>query len=211
VGRPPESTEVAEIPGLTEDEWAELLERLTHHCVRKFRMRGWWKNGRRFDRAGLGGVSPQDLAQEAIVSIIDGTRSYDPKKHPDLLKHLKSIADSRISHLASAKETKTTHCLLAENPKTREAVPIDPLGDEPDPAEMAANREVVGWAKEAIAVEAEKDPRVLELFECWEAEITKPAEVAEYLGVDVTEIYNVQKRLRRLVEKECARRKEGRP
>jgi hypothetical protein len=57
-----------------------------------------------------------------------------------------------------------------------------------------------GFRAAVIAV-IKDDPLAVSIFECLEADITKPSEMAELLDKEVTEINNAQKRLRNKVDK----------
>ena len=49
------------------------------------------------------------------------------------------------------------------------------------------------------------------MFECLEADITKPSDIAGYLGLSVGEVNNAQKRIRRKVEGAVKPQKKGKP
>ena len=42
----------------------------------------------------------------AIGDVLDGTRAWDPEAHPDLLKFLRSVVDSKVSHLVREVENR---------------------------------------------------------------------------------------------------------
>ena len=83
--------EVTDIASVSEDQWAEYLKRLTLHAGRFFIGYGWRANG---NWAGPGGVTPDDIAAEAILKVLDGTRHYDPTTCPDLLVFLRNVVRS---------------------------------------------------------------------------------------------------------------------
>ena len=85
---------MATIHDLTNDELLKLLKRLTLHADCKLARLRW--------RGVQGGLPPQgiqgaDIATDAITAVIEGTRAWDPKAQPDLLKHLRSVVDSIVS------------------------------------------------------------------------------------------------------------------
>jgi hypothetical protein len=57
---------VGNVPNWSEEQWKETVERLTLHAYRKF-VRLHWR-GMPFSKGGSvpGGVTPQDVAAEAI-------------------------------------------------------------------------------------------------------------------------------------------------
>jgi len=74
--------------------------------------------------------------------------------------------------------------------------------------QVGTSREIVELARAALKADAEKDPIVLQILECLEADITKPAEIAELLDVNVKDIYHAQRRLRRKLDRAFARDRE---
>jgi len=69
-----------------------------------------------------------------------------------------------------------------------------------DPEEALVEKEEREHAKNAVELLREKiqgDEELEEIFLCLEEGYTKPSEIAEQLGVDVKEIYNREKRLKR--------------
>lgn len=202
--------EMADIPALTDDEWSELLERLAYHAARKFQKCGWRRGHRtKCEWAAPGGSSPQDVALEAIVSTISGDRTYNRDRYPDFAEFLRSVVDSMISHMVEkANLQRTGRIPVVRDAESQETVEVDLPGDAPDPSDVVVSREVIELARAAIEADAEKDPLVLQMFECLEADITKPAEIAEFLDVDVKKVYSAQKRLRRKLDRAFARDRE---
>jgi len=206
-------TEVGRIPTLTDEQWAEYVKRLTVYAARKFVRLGWRGRGRNFDRAGPGGVSPEDMASSAITSMIDGTRNYDPSSQPDFMRFLESIVDSQVSHLAKSATARKTRPipLAAGTGEGGDAKEVEFPGRSPDPSEVCLNADLVAKAKAVVVADSGKDPDILKIFECLEAGIYKPSEMVEVLDMDIARINNTQKRLRRKIEQAfMAGDKEGR-
>lgn len=200
--------EVTEIATVTEDQWAEYHKRLTLHAGGLFIAYGWRVNR---NWAGPGGVTPGDIAANAILKVLDGTRRYDPSTGLKLMTFLRNVVRSLVNHLAEAADTQHRRPMPqvrlndAEDPAD-----IEPEGDEPEPLENCIKNEILDKLK-AVAAE-DGDSLVAKILECLDADITKPAEIAEYLNVDVKTINNAQKRLWRKTEKMLGRpKREGRP
>ena len=85
--------EVTAIENVTEDEWAKYHKRLTLHAGRFFIAYGWQANG---NWAGPGGVTPGDIAADAILRVLDGTRRYDPSKGLELITFLRNVVKSLV-------------------------------------------------------------------------------------------------------------------
>lgn len=193
---------MADLPHLTDDQWNELLERLTYYALSKFRKYGWRRgNPQKVEWAGPDGTSPEDLALAAVTSVVEGRRAYDSDTYPDFREFLRSVIDSQISHLAEkARSRRTDRIPIARDGETGELAEVDICGDEPDPADTCMNRELLDSVRGVFAARIEEDPLLVQILQCMEAEITKPAEVAAVLGTDVKSIYNAQKRFQRMID-----------
>lgn len=197
---------MSQVPNLSEEKWAEIHKRLTLYAEDKVFER-WWRGARGSkcargsDSASIpGGLGPADIASEAIVDFINGTRVWNQAKQPDLLKFLKGVVDSKVNHLATS----------VENKKMRNPVPTkDEDGNEQEfdieakerGAEVIHAVELAAEVLEALRAEIGGDPLVEQILDCLEAEITTPSDMAAVLGTSVKDINNAQKRLRTKVEK----------
>jgi hypothetical protein len=199
--------EVTDIASLTEDQWADYQKRLALHAGGFFIAYGWGTYGR---WAGPGGATPGDIAAEAILKVLDGTRHHDPAKCPDLLVFLRHVVRSEVSHLAESAGTQRVRPLTqVQHAGADDPVDMEPEGDEPDPLQNCIKKEIVDKLK-AVAAQ-DQDDLVTGIVECLDAEITKPVEMAEYLGVPVETINSAQKRFWRKAVKVLGQPKqEGR-
>lgn len=186
---------------MNDDELNELVARLTYHADCKLSRLKWRGMSLKSKGAAPGGVGPEDLAAQAIVDVIDGTRAWDPEKDPDLLKYLKGVIDSLVSNLVNRKENKTTRRLDGRDGSLDESEECHLPDSAPCPYDVVADRESMDFFRAAVVAAIKDDPLAVSLFECLEAEMTKPSEIAELLGTDVSEIYNAQKRLKNKVTK----------
>lgn len=193
------------IPALTEDQWRKILNRLTIYAQRKFVRLGWKnKDGYRSPH----GQGPDDIASEAIVRTIENRRVYNAQKCPDFEWFLRRCVDSIICNLIDSHEfekRKAMPCVVTDEGETKE---IEPEGRETDPLQIRIEKEQMGIDKNMLQkVESileknfSEDKIVIGIYECYKAGIYKRSELAEYLEVDVKEIDNAQKRLRRKMDK----------
>ena len=198
------------VPNLTDDQWAELLERLTHRALRKYRKQGWSRGDhRRNEWAAPDGTSPEDVALEAISLVMSGQREYNASTQPDFTKFMRSVVDSLVYHMGKkARRRKTTRIPLRPDVESGEMVEVEFQGSEPDPLDVCLAADLMEQTREMVMAEADDDPLVLRLFECFEAGITKRAEIAEYLEVDVGEVDKAQKRFRRKLDRRFSAEKE---
>jgi hypothetical protein len=187
---------LATIPSLSDEEWGELLERLTLYAAYKM-IRLYWR-GVRGSRGGKtpGGLEPQDLAAEAVLSVIDGTRTWNHDVAPDLLGFLRGVVDSKISHLVESLENRVTR---RANPSGCGSANPGTIETGIDPVEVSADAEYQERFRRLVTKAISGDKLVFKVFECLQAEITKPADMAVVLDVEVQQINNAQKRLRRKV------------
>jgi DNA-directed RNA polymerase specialized sigma24 family protein len=189
---------MTEIPELTNDEWAEYLERLTYYADNKFLAYGWMGNSKKSERIGPRAISPQDLAAEAILSVIQKRRRYNPDH--DLMKFLQSIVDSTINNLSNLAEHKVKKPLVQETyEQVDNLTSVGFPGNEPEPSRICISKELVEKLKASLTSDFNKDKLIRGLFECMEGGITKRREIAQLLGVRVKEVDNARKRLYRRI------------
>jgi DNA-directed RNA polymerase specialized sigma24 family protein len=199
---------VVNIPPWNQDQWTEALERLALHAVWKMSSLYWRGIPMKAGGKAPGGIEPEDLAAEAIVDAIEGRRAWDAVKQPDYLAFLKGVIDSKINHAATKIENSRTRQLAptADGKDPLEAIP-DRAGS--DPETIYADQEAGHRFRQLILAEIKGDDLVEKIFECLEAGIEKPADIAELLGMDVSEIYTAQKRLRTKGEKALKKHRQG--
>ena len=87
-------------------DWNKIIVQLTRYASWHA---SWykWKAGNSGELPG--GLTPEDIALEAIEKVWSRTRAWDPEKYPELLIHLQWIVDSDLNHLFNSKEHLTTN------------------------------------------------------------------------------------------------------
>lgn len=189
---------MTQIPNLTEEQLKECLEHLTHYAVKKFFLYGWGGSNRIGPRA----TSPDDLAAEAIVSLIKGNRNYYSEIHGELMTFLRSAVDSEIWNLSCLVEHKKRRPLPQETNGTSTYLSKRELrSNETDPVQTCINRELIEKLETILAPDFKKDKLIRELFDCWKAGKTTRRDIADELGVKVREIDKARKRLLRRLKK----------
>jgi DNA-directed RNA polymerase specialized sigma24 family protein len=104
-------------------DWGEIGVRLTAYAVRKARNLRW-RTGR--VDALAGGKTPEDLAGEAILKVLDGERAWDPERGA-LLPYLQGVVDSLLSHLAASADNRSQERWTDAHERAEEAPPpFDP-------------------------------------------------------------------------------------
>lgn len=193
------------IKRIEEVDWDKIIFKLTIYTLFKIK-RLTWKYGTLPQ-----GLTPEDIVMGAINKMFEGERKWNPSKYPDLYIYLKSVVRSDVSHLYEAKEYE----IIQPIPETEEGQEIEELLDKADPTsdhaihltssvlnpeealiekENMKNDEVtVDLFFEAIKGDKELEDLAALIMEGY----TKSAEIAEQMGIDVKEVYNLRKRFRR--------------
>ncbi len=183
---------------LAQDQQRQLLDRLTVYAERKYKRLGWFKDGHFRSPSGQG---PEDIAAEAIVRLIQGRRTYDEQKYPDLLVYLKNVVDSIVYHIIKSidfEKRKSKPYTLTEDGKIEE-IEIENGGD--DPSKVLIQKDLVEKINTVLYEKFAQDDIVLGILECMKAGIDKLSDIAEYLDIKTSYINNAQKRLRREFDK----------
>lgn len=170
------------IKELNEKDWVKILRILTAYAAYKMRYKHVPN-----DRL------PQDYAQEAVEKLYFGIRIWNRNKYPELLDFLKRTIDSLINNdtvsLDQSVEKKfidSTDCdLEASN------IPVDILLE----SEEEANNLV-----STIQKEIEGDD-ILELFFMYLESNYKPREFSTEFNVNIRDVYNCIKKLKRITTK----------
>lgn len=144
------------------------------------------------------GKEPEDIVQEAIVDLLDGTRKWNhvktPDLLPDLLTYLKSVVDSKISNLYSTKEYKITQSIQTN----KNSADINNFlnnhqidGVNVNVEDTLIEKETQNLILETVKGDKKLEDLLLLIMEGY----TKPAEIAQHMKIDVKDVYNLKKRL----------------
>jgi len=183
------------LPERTDDQWTEIVERLTHHAACLI-VRHTWR-GLRLAQGGSvpGGVDPADLAANAIIDVIARRRNWNQEAYPDFLDFLRSVVDSQVSHLVECLENRVVRRIPA--PTDEGKTTFDVAAPDPDPADVCVDQEALEQFRDALVKEIGDDTLVAELLSCLESGYTKPEDIATILSVKVKDVNNAKKRLQR--------------
>jgi len=128
------------------------------------------------------GKEPLDFVGDILLKVMEGTRDWN-KAQCSFKEFLFGCLRSEIDNFFTTNKNKHTNNLPE--------IPIV------DPSNVAHQRKHVT----EILIQSGADDDEQTIFEYWMDGITKPAEIAKDLGVEVKEIYKIIKRLeRRLVK-----------
>jgi DNA-directed RNA polymerase specialized sigma24 family protein len=162
--------------------------RLLEFARARARTRGWRLGG----TGGLAeGKAIEDIVQEAIVSLYDGSRTWDPSQQPDVFEYLKSVVNSKLDHLCNSAENRRV--VGGGDADVREAE------DTPETLLIEKQREELRRrAKDLLLDAIAQDPDLSALYDAIdELGQKKTAAIAERLQKPVSEINNLKRRLER--------------
>jgi len=188
------SSEVREL--FERHPWEDAIPRLVKYALDRIRRLKWQgaQGGEPFGRAA------EDFVFIAIQKVLSGERSWDPQRYPDLTIHLMGIIKSEISHFVESQENRCIRTEATLNSNTKEG-PIDNTPSSiPSPREALINAELEKEAEEFLWGFLDflsDDQPLTKMVECIVYGFAKPRDVAEALRVDISEVYNMRKQLRR--------------
>lgn len=189
-------------------DWGETGMKLAAYAAFRFRNLSWRTGS---DVALAKGLMPDDIAAQAIVSVIAGERRWEPERGP-LLPFLKRVVDSLLNHLALSADNRRIERLFQDDtsPYRAEHMAFRDGDDSPWPRRPtdfnnADSSELECDADERIEqlVEAAKGtPELAEVLGAiLEFDEARPRLIALRIGKPVSHVNNCLKRLRRLALK----------
>ena len=200
---------MADFEDVADEEWRVITKRLTIYASCRLARLHWRGLRVKAGQSVVKGNEACDLAADAILSVIDGTRTWNRVAYPDLYEFLKGAVDSKVSALVESAENRKSR-LAPVNPKTGEPATADefPSGSL-TPAQIIEDADWKEKFQSALVKELSTDELCLGMFDCLHAGITDRSEMAEMLEVTVADIYNAQKRMNRKIEAVTKRLEQG--
>lgn len=180
------------LKAIPDKEWGTIYKELTAYAGHRLQKIGFEP------RSEKDNVSGEDFAVQAIEKVFEGTRSWDFRRFPDLLIHLKGVVKSLISsHLKSS--TRSVVRKQSVPDEVEEPVTLKSekhLLDEETPEQVIISNE--NWKQ--IETDFGEDEVGFLIFCEWIDEIP-PRKIAENYDIDVKDVYNALKRGRRILKK----------
>ncbi len=165
--------------GAEEVDWGVVAMRLTVYAYRRLKRIG-------VDDASLA----EDYASEAIRRHFDDTYA-DWNGEDPLLHHLGSVVNGLVSNLRRKRARRPTHHELDE----RRA--MDGPNQDEDPEEQAGRKELAELALEALRERLDGDDVAYGVIEQLLVGEDRPRAIAAALELDVREVYNANRRLKK--------------
>ncbi len=178
---------------LAAQDWKSIYPALVTYALMKIKKLKW----RSTDNKPPSGLEPEDIAKDAIASLYEGRRNWDPSRRPDILKHLKSIVDSNINHLVYSSEHLRRVYVQAKNDNDEDQLLENLQIETLTPFDEISAKNLI----ENLRKDVEGDEMLETILLCIEEGIDKPSDIAELFNLKVEDVNNGQKRLRRMAEK----------
>lgn len=167
------------------DDWGGVYQRLVLYAVRK-------TNNLSFIR-GRGvlplGRKPEDLAQEAFKRVFEGKRKWKPDQDPDICEYLMGVVDSLLSDLLDKADYR--------HQDGRSVGELAGLSSSDGVSYDDCVEALIRICEAASADDSDLD-NVRQGLE----DGMKAGEIADFFGIDVKEVYNLTRKLRRRIERE---------
>ena len=189
-------------------DWRETGMKLAAYAA--FRSRNLsWRTGSEVALAK--GLMPDDIAAQAIVSVIGGERTWEPERGP-LLPFLKRVVDSLLNHLALSADNRRIERLSPDDmsPYGAEQIAFQDNGEGPwqrlaadfTTAEVPESACHADEKIERLVEVAKGAPELAEVLNAiLDFDEARPRLIALRIGKPVNHVNNCLKRLRRLALK----------
>ena len=176
--------------------WLSLLD----YAAKLARRHGW-----RTGTALPGGTSPDSIANDVLIKVIEGERTWDPDREPSLLTALKGMVHSDLGHLFSSYEARMVEPtdLQLSDGFERTADHFPALDPDPEMALLQAEftrleMTALDLIREAVESRGNQDLETVFLA-LYEADT--PKEIADMTGLPVERVYVLGRELDRIAGK----------
>lgn len=197
-----ENSAASALARMTDQDLRSLVERLSAYAHRKMWKLRWrgiqYAPGKR-GLTGARGNGPEDLVSDVVLRVIQGERIGSCQDQAGLERFLRGAIDSRVNHLACSIENRRTNETVVEAAAKADAPSLEsrlPSRGDATPLDVIVDHEDKERFRAAARKAVEADAMLAPLLECLLADLS-PSEAAEYMAVDVKEIYAARKRLDR--------------
>lgn len=166
---------------LDQHDWDNTIPRLIKYALTKIRHMYWYQEPGGQVAAGK---MAEDFVMDAILKVYKGQRQWDPQTMPDLLIYLFGVLRSEINHHSHSLENRCLQFMDALSDQRKKHI-------ESQQAPAIHNSFIEGFMSHI------KDDAELSAVVPLLAAGHKPKRIAEELSMNVTDVYNLRKILRR--------------
>ena len=189
------------LAAMSEADLGTMIKELGRYALSVSRSKPRWRTN---DPENLPrGESVESIVSLAFEKVLTGERVWNPEKEPDLKAYLMGVIDSLLSHLSRHKDNTAVTAM----PETADYGDRSSAGQWQ--AQPPANPEAALLAQEQNDYEtqvvqvlldtSQDDPVVTQIIHAMQEGHAKAGEIADVLGIAVTEVYNAMKRLDRKI------------
>lgn len=173
-------------------QWGQTFKELVAYAEFRLRRAGFEI------RSEKDNITGEDFAIQAVEKIFDGTRKWDFERFPDLLIHLKGVVKSLIwNHIKASGKAVVKKTVAVNETEFLEDVEGSSEIPDPDNPETATITDE-NW--KALEGGFDDDADGFIIFCEW-LDGVPPREIASNYATDVSSIYNVTKKGKRLLLK----------
>ncbi len=188
---------------LSEADLGTMIKELGRYALSVSRSKPRWRTN---DPMNLPrGESIDSIVSLAFEKVLTGERDWNPEKEPELKTYLMGVIDSLLSHLSRHKDNTAVTAM----PETAEPADLGQGGSQAWQAQPPADPETALLLQEQKQHEAHvlqslldtsrDDPLVTQIIDAMQGGHGKAGEIAEVIGIPVTDVYNAMKRLDRKI------------
>jgi DNA-directed RNA polymerase specialized sigma24 family protein len=186
---------------MSEADLGKMIKELGRYALSVSRSKPHWRTG---DPVNLPrGESVDSIVSLAFEKVLTGERAWNPDQEPDLKSYLMGVIDSLLSHLSRHKDNTAVTAMpeTAEQVDRRAAVDwqAQPPADPETALLVREQKQYEAHVVQLLLDTSQDDPVVAQIIRAMQAGHAKAGEIAEVLGIDVTEVYNAMKRLDRKI------------
>ena len=185
---------------MSEADLGRMIKELGRYALSVSRSKPYWRTADPMDLPR--GETVESIVSLAFEKVLTGERQWDPDKEPEFKKYLMGVIDSLLSHLSRHKDNTavTTMPETAEPSGGRESGwQAQPPADPETALLLREQQQYEAQVVQLLLDTSQDDPVVADIIRTMQAGHAKAGEIAEVLGIPVTEVYNAMKRLDRKI------------
>lgn len=185
---------------MSEADLGRMIKELGRYALSVSRSKPRWRTD---DPMNLPrGETIDSIVSLAFEKVLTGERQWDPDKEPELKKYLMGVIDSLLSHLSRHKDNTAITAMpeTAEPPGGQESGwQAQPPADPETALLLREQQQYEAQVVQLLLDTSQDDPVVADIIRTMQAGYAKAGEIAQVLGIPVTEVYNAMKRLDRKI------------